>query len=92
MGFAVDNVALGQVFPQVLRFPLPVLIPSTAPYSSIIREWYKGPISGRRTKPYPTKLKEKCGGDRIKTAKDCPMARFGISDVEPWYVRYKEPG
>jgi hypothetical protein len=36
----------------VLRFPLPILIPPTAPHwpSSIIRGWYNSPISGRRTK------------------------------------------
>jgi hypothetical protein len=37
-------------FLEVLQFPLPILIPSNAPYSSIIRGWYNGPIRGRRTK------------------------------------------
>jgi hypothetical protein len=38
-------------FPRVLRFPLPILIPPTAPYSSfIIRDWYNRSVSGRRTK------------------------------------------
>jgi hypothetical protein len=43
----VDKVAL---FHRVLRFPLPILIPLTAPQSTIVRGWYNGPISGRRTK------------------------------------------
>jgi hypothetical protein len=38
-------------FIRVFRFPLLILIPPTAPYSSyIIRGWYNRPISGRRTK------------------------------------------
>jgi hypothetical protein len=39
-------------FLRVLRFPLPILIPPTAPHSSssIIRGWYNRPISGRLTK------------------------------------------
>jgi hypothetical protein len=38
-------------FFQVLRFPLPILIPPTAPHSSsIIRGWYNRPNSGRCTK------------------------------------------
>jgi hypothetical protein len=55
-------VALGQ-FLLVLRFPLPILFPPTAPHSSsIIRGWYIRPVSGRRTKwtqshPTPKKLK-----------------------------------
>jgi hypothetical protein len=30
--------------------PLPIFIPPAAPHSSIIRDWYNRPISGRRTK------------------------------------------
>jgi hypothetical protein len=38
-------------FVLVLQFPLPILIPPTAPHlSSIIRGWYNRPVSGRRTK------------------------------------------
>jgi hypothetical protein len=42
----------GAAFLQVLRFPLPLLIPPTAPHSSssVIRGWYNRPISGRRSK------------------------------------------
>jgi hypothetical protein len=42
----------GTGFIQVLRFPLPILIPTIAPNSSssIIRGFYNRPISGRRTK------------------------------------------
>jgi hypothetical protein len=41
----------GASFLRVLRFPLPILIPPTAPHSSssIIRGWYNRPVSGRRT-------------------------------------------
>jgi hypothetical protein len=40
----------GQVFLRVLGCPLPILIPTNAPYSSIIRDRYNRPVSGRRTK------------------------------------------
>jgi hypothetical protein len=40
----------GAGFLLVPRFPLPILIPPNDPYSCIIRGWYNGPISGRRTK------------------------------------------
>jgi hypothetical protein len=38
-------------FIRVLLFTLPILIPPTAQHSSsIIRDWYNRPVSGRRTK------------------------------------------
>jgi hypothetical protein len=41
----------GAGFLRVLRFPLPIPIPPTAPHSlSIFRGWYHRPDSGRRTK------------------------------------------
>jgi hypothetical protein len=52
----------GEGFLWVLRFPLAILIPPNAPYSSIIWGWYSRPISGRRTKSiqsHPTKAKVK---------------------------------
>jgi hypothetical protein len=46
-------------FLRVLRFPLPVLIPPTAPHSSsIIRGWYNMPIVDS-VPPHPKKLKKK---------------------------------
>jgi hypothetical protein len=54
----------GAGFLRVLWFPLPILIPPTAPHlSSIIRGWYNRPVSGRRTKwtqshPTPRDLKK----------------------------------
>jgi hypothetical protein len=52
VGFIVDKVSLGQVFLLVLRFPLPILIPLTAPdlSSSITWGWYNRPNSGWSTK------------------------------------------
>jgi hypothetical protein len=55
----------GTGFLRVLRFPLPILIPPSAPRSSsIIRGWCNRPISGRRTKwtqshPTPRNFKKK---------------------------------
>jgi hypothetical protein len=41
----------GADFLRVLQFPLPILIPPTAPRSStIIRGCYNSPVSDRRTK------------------------------------------
>jgi hypothetical protein len=38
-------------FLLVVRFPLSILIPPTAPHSSsIIQGWYNRPVNGRRTK------------------------------------------
>jgi hypothetical protein len=44
--FLVDKVALGQVFSEVLRFPLPIFIPLISPQSpsSIIWGWYNTPV------------------------------------------------
>jgi hypothetical protein len=44
-------MALGQVFFEYFRFPLPILIPPTAPHTFSIWGWYsRGPSGGRRTK------------------------------------------
>jgi hypothetical protein len=44
-------------FLRVHRFPLPILIPTTAPHSSsIFRGWYNRPNGGRRTKSAPKTL------------------------------------
>jgi hypothetical protein len=47
-----EQSGTGEDFLRVLLFPLPILIPPTAPHSSssIIRGWYNRPNSGRRTK------------------------------------------
>jgi hypothetical protein len=46
--------------PEYLHFPLPILIPANAPYSSImIRSWHNRLTSGRRTKrtqSHPTRV------------------------------------
>jgi hypothetical protein len=40
VGFVVSKVTLGAGFLRILRFLLPILISSTAPYSTLIRSWY----------------------------------------------------
>lgn len=47
MGFMVGNGS-GADFLQISLFPVPVLIPPTAPYSSIFWGWYSEPTSGLR--------------------------------------------
>jgi hypothetical protein len=52
-GICGGQSGTGAGFLLVLRYPLPILIPSTTPHSSslsIIRDWYNRPISGRSTK------------------------------------------
>jgi hypothetical protein len=54
----------GAHFLRILQFPLPNLIRPTPPHSTIIRDSYNRPISGRRTKwtqshPHPPKNKKK---------------------------------
>jgi hypothetical protein len=50
-GICGGQSGIGVGFLQVLRFPLSMLIPPTAPHSSSITwGWYNRPNSGRRTK------------------------------------------
>jgi hypothetical protein len=49
-GICGGHSSTGAGFLRVLRCPLPILIPPTAPHSSINRSWYNRPVSGRRTK------------------------------------------
>jgi hypothetical protein len=50
-GICGGQSGTGAGFLRVLRFPLSILIPPTAPQSpSIVRGWYNRPVSGRRTK------------------------------------------
>jgi hypothetical protein len=64
-GICAWQISTGAGFLPVLRFPLPILIPPTAPHSSsILWGWYNRPKSGRRTKwtqshPAPRNLKKK---------------------------------
>jgi hypothetical protein len=55
----------GASFLRPLRFPLPILIPPTAPHSSSITlSWYSRSVSGRRTKwteSHPTPRNKKAG-------------------------------
>jgi hypothetical protein len=47
-GIYGGEVAVGQIFSRISLFPVPVLIPPTAPYSSVL--WGCGSNSGLRTK------------------------------------------
>jgi hypothetical protein len=64
-GICGEQSGNGVGFLPVLRFPLPIFIPSTTPHSSsIIRGWYNRPIIGRRTDwaqshPTPRNYKKK---------------------------------
>jgi hypothetical protein len=50
-GICSEKSGTGAILLRILRFPLPVLIPPSAPHSSsITRGWYNRPNSGRRTK------------------------------------------
>jgi hypothetical protein len=49
-GFRGGRSGTGAGVLRGLWFPLPILIPPNAPYSSIIQGWYNRPTSGRRTK------------------------------------------
>jgi hypothetical protein len=51
-GICGGQSCTGRGFLRVLQFPLPILVPPTAPRlsSSVIRGWYNRPNSGRRTK------------------------------------------
>jgi hypothetical protein len=50
-GICGGQSGTGAGFLRALRFPLLILIPPTAPYSSdIVRGWDNSPVSGRRTK------------------------------------------
>jgi hypothetical protein len=50
-GICGGQSGTGAGFLRVLRFPLPILIPSNAPHlSSIIRGWYNRPVIGRPSK------------------------------------------
>jgi hypothetical protein len=58
-GICGEQSGTGGGFLRVLRFLLPIFIPSNAPYSSIIRGWYNGPACQvGSVSPRPNKLKK----------------------------------
>jgi hypothetical protein len=63
-GICGGQSGIGAGFLKVIPFPLPILIPPTAPHSSsIIHGWYNRPLNGQHTKytqshPNPRKLTE----------------------------------
>jgi hypothetical protein len=64
-GICGEESGTGAGLLQVLPFPLPILIPPTAPHSSpIIQGWYNRPVSRRRTMwtvaQHPKKTKKLC--------------------------------
>jgi hypothetical protein len=67
-----------------LRFPLPILIPSNASYSSIIGSRYNRPISGRRikgTQSHPTPRKLKLVYHTKEMEHDYIIIAFNVSEV-----------
>jgi hypothetical protein len=67
-GICGGQIGTGEDFLRVFRFPFPVLIPPTAPQSSVNRSWYSRPTSGRRSK-WTLSPQNKL---------------ISISDAEPW--------
>jgi hypothetical protein len=67
-GISVERSGTRAGFLRVLHFPLPILIPSTASYSSVIRDWCSGPNSGLHPKlfqspPHTDTKLTNCGSD-----------------------------
>jgi hypothetical protein len=90
----------GADFLWVFRFPLPILIPPTAPHSSssIIRGWYIRPNSGHSTKwteyrPTPKKFKKP--NVRTSWPKKCgrkePASSLWFHFLYAWYVTSEKP-
>jgi hypothetical protein len=101
-GICDGQSGTGTGFLRVLRFPLPIFIPPTAPPSSwsVLRSWYSRPISGRRTKwtqfhPTPRSYKKAM----VLKVQLLLFLRHNISRLEgiifisvqkPW-ARYSQP-
>jgi hypothetical protein len=79
----------GAGFLRVLRLPLPILIPPTAPHSSssIIRGWYNRPVSDRRTKWSQSHLTQRGGGGELTAhpTKNRHEAQGVTFFFESWY-------
>jgi hypothetical protein len=52
------------------QFLLPILIPPSAPYSSVIWGWYGRPISGKTTKWTGVEIREYGHGDQLRWPRD----------------------
>jgi hypothetical protein len=87
----MDKVALGAGFLRVLRFPLPIFIPPTAPQSpsSIIWVWHNRPVPAVPSGLSLTSLKNKKKNSRTKyyIAQSDFYIRI-ICDTIFWWVGY----
>jgi hypothetical protein len=82
----------GAGFLLVLRFPLPILIPPTAPHSSssVIRGWYNRPVNGRRSKwtqshLTPRNLKKKLQKTMGNLSQERPCPNRDPNRISPGY-------
>jgi hypothetical protein len=90
-GICCGQSGIGVGLLRVLRFPLPILIPPTVPHSSssIIRDWYNRPNSGRRTKWTQSHPTPRNSSYLRRTLCQCldytaPNIEYGMADEWQW--------
>jgi hypothetical protein len=83
-GICDGQSGTGANFLRVLRFPMAILIPPTAPHSSsIIRGWYNRPNSDRSTKwtqSHPTSRNKKNTDNNFGN-------NYNLRNVFPWLIK-----